>query len=244
MGDISFSDADDDDIDTESDGDTDTSSDEYKTFLSGDLKKKTIQKVKEVVDELKKLKSMSCVRGFRALHARVEEVVVKKPRSEVKVTNCILGLRARNAPDVRCSKHETRSVNLSVGVQFLCDDYRILLADIDVEVESGTDKMKEKLIQDKDRSYRDAKEPVEQRLDDLVDDDFFGFMYDTDDDARSSKQCDLDTWMGDEMDEKQNEVDWQEDSYHGVDEVEDLFDEFDQAIKDALLQEMIYKTCC
>ncbi|GKA62806.1 hypothetical protein Tco_0762325, partial [Tanacetum coccineum] len=193
---------DDDDIDTESDGDTDTSSDEYKTFLSGDLKKRTIQKVEEVVDELKKLKSMSCVRGFRALYARVEEEVVKKPISEVKVTNCILGLRARNAPDVRCSKHETRSVNLSVGVQFFVlqmdnsDDYRILLADIDVEM------MMLEVVSNV-------------------------------------------TWIhgwGDEMDEKQNEVDWQEDSYHGVDEVEDLFVEFDQAIEDALLQKMIYKT--
>nr|GFA34281.1 hypothetical protein [Tanacetum cinerariifolium] len=61
-------------------------------------RKRTIQKVKEVKHKFNKLKRRSCVRGLRALPARVEEVFVKKPKSEVKVINYILGLRAPNAP--------------------------------------------------------------------------------------------------------------------------------------------------
>ncbi|GJS83289.1 hypothetical protein Tco_0749830 [Tanacetum coccineum] len=64
-------------------------------------RKRTIQKVEEVKHELNKLKSRSCVRGLRALPTRVEEVFVKIRRSDARVINCILGLRAPNAPGLR-----------------------------------------------------------------------------------------------------------------------------------------------
>ncbi|GJW78344.1 hypothetical protein Tco_0140026 [Tanacetum coccineum] len=54
------------------------------------------------------------------------------------------------------------------------------------EFNSSLDNIIEKLSQD---LVEMPKEPVEQRLDDNVDDDFLGFMYDTDDDASISDQA-------------------------------------------------------
>ncbi|GJW39628.1 hypothetical protein Tco_0065473, partial [Tanacetum coccineum] len=59
----------------------------------------------------------------------------------------------------------------------------------------------------------------------------------TDDGANiSGKEGDLETWFGDEEVDQENDVEWQDDPYHLVDEPEepkeisDMFDELDQAM--------------
>ncbi|GJV41124.1 ribonuclease H-like domain-containing protein [Tanacetum coccineum] len=72
--------------------------------------------------------SRSCVRGLRALPTRVEEVFVKIRRSEVRVINCILGLRAPNAPGLRALSARVEEVGRIVGIKRLLDDLRVTVA--------------------------------------------------------------------------------------------------------------------
>ncbi|GJV64366.1 hypothetical protein Tco_1475194 [Tanacetum coccineum] len=71
------------------------------------------------------------------------------------------------------------------------------LVDIDIELQSGTDKLIEKLSQEKD-SQEEAVGEFNSTLDNIVEmlsqekdspDDFYGFMYDTDDNASISDQA-------------------------------------------------------
>nr|GEX93176.1 hypothetical protein [Tanacetum cinerariifolium] len=63
-------------------------------------------------------------------------------------------------------------------------------------------------------------EVVDKGKDHLVCHEIDAFMYDTDCDASiCGKEGDLETWMSDETDEQDNEVDWLQDPYHCGDEV-------------------------
>ncbi|GJS61972.1 hypothetical protein Tco_0656756 [Tanacetum coccineum] len=91
------------------------------------------------------------------------------------------------------------------------DDEVKVLGEINVELESGTNKLIEKLSQEKDSP-----------------DDFYGFMYDTDDDASiSGKSNDHFGWDWPEKDSPGAKVDWQEDPLH---ETKDFFVELDQSV--------------
>ncbi|GJW05032.1 hypothetical protein Tco_1563888 [Tanacetum coccineum] len=87
-----------------------------------------------------------------------------------------------------------------------------VLGETNVDLESGTHKLIEKLSQEKDSP-----------------DDFYGFMYDTNNDASiSGKSSDHFGWGWPEMDSLVIEVDWQDDPFH---ETKDLFVGLDQAIQ-------------
>nr|GEW63233.1 hypothetical protein [Tanacetum cinerariifolium] len=110
----------------------------------------------------------------------------------------------------------------------ICEDETKVLAEINVELQSGTDKPIEKLSQEKD-SQEEAVGEFNSTLDNVIErlghkkdspDDFYGFMYDTDDDASISGKSSDFGWDGSEMDSPDTEVDWQEDPNH---ETEDLF---------------------
>nr|GEW80524.1 hypothetical protein [Tanacetum cinerariifolium] len=58
----------------------------------------------------------------------------------------------------------------------------------------------------------------------------------------SGNEGDLETRIGDEEEEEDNDVNWQHDPYHLVNkakEIKDLFDELDQSIKDVMVEEVV-----
>ncbi|GKG38193.1 hypothetical protein Tco_0457416, partial [Tanacetum coccineum] len=78
-----------------------------------------------------------------------------------------------------------------------------VLGEVNVELESGTKKLREKLSQEED-SEEEALEEFNSTLDNVLEylsqekdslDDFYGFMYDMDDDASiSGKSCEHFGW--------------------------------------------------
>nr|GEV71597.1 hypothetical protein [Tanacetum cinerariifolium] len=104
-----------------------------------------------------------------------------------------------------------------------------VLGEINVELESVTHKVIEKLSHEKD-SQEEALKEFTSTLDNILEklshekdspDDFYGFMYDTDDDANiSGMSSDHFGWDWPEMDSPGIEVDWQDDPFY---ETEDLF---------------------
>ncbi|GJT64054.1 hypothetical protein Tco_1015534 [Tanacetum coccineum] len=120
------------------------------------------------------------------------------------------------------------------------DDEIKVLGEINIELESGTHKLIEKLSQEK----VSQKETLEEfnlmvECDDEIKEkdspyDLYGFMYDTDDDASiSGKSCEHFGWDWPEKDSPGIEVDWQGDSFH---ETEDLFVGLDQPIQVVVVQ--------
>ncbi|GJU63690.1 hypothetical protein Tco_1245525 [Tanacetum coccineum] len=127
--------------------------------------------------------------------------------------------------------------------------FRNLLEEIDFKLVYGTEIMKGKLSQEKisqeevvgelnetfdniiEKLSQDhvemPSEVVEQRMNDHVHNEIDGVIYDTNIDASiSGKEGDLETWMWDEMDQRDNEFDWKQDTYHGDDEVVEILDLF------------------
>ncbi|GJV31068.1 hypothetical protein Tco_1391468 [Tanacetum coccineum] len=112
-----------------------------------------------------------------------------------------------------------------------------VLGEINVELESVTHKVIEKLSQEK-YSQEEALKEFNLTLDNVLEklsqekdspDDFYGFMYDTNNDASiSGKSSDHFGWDWPEMDSLVIEVDWQDDPFH---ETKDLFVGLDQAIQ-------------
>ncbi|GJW36599.1 hypothetical protein Tco_0059519 [Tanacetum coccineum] len=108
-----------------------------------------------------------------------------------------------------------------------------VLEEVNVELESGSKKPREKLSHEEDiEEY--AFEEFSSTLDNVLEklsqenespDDFYGLMYDTDDDASmSGKSCEHFGW---DWDSSGTEVDWQDDPLH---ETEDFFVRLDQPI--------------
>ncbi|GJT60558.1 hypothetical protein Tco_1004091 [Tanacetum coccineum] len=117
------------------------------------------------------------------------------------------------------------------------DDEIKVFGEINLELESGTDKLIEKLSQEK-YSQEEALEEFHSTLDNVLEklsqqkdslDDFYGFMYDTDDTASiSGKSCEHFGWDWPKKDSSGIEIDWQDDHFH---ETEDLLVGLDQAIQ-------------
>ncbi|GKD16107.1 hypothetical protein Tco_1205265 [Tanacetum coccineum] len=109
------------------------------------------------------------------------------------------------------------------------DDKIKVLGEINVELEFGTNKLIEKLSQEKD-SQEEALEEFNSKVDNILEklsqekdslDDFYGFMYDTDDDASiSGKLSEHFGWDWFEKDSPGTKVDWQDDPLH---ETKDFF---------------------
>ncbi|GKA21139.1 hypothetical protein Tco_0701128 [Tanacetum coccineum] len=103
------------------------------------------------------------------------------------------------------------------------DDEIKVLGNINVELESGTKKLREKLSQEED-TEEEALEKFNSTLDNILEklsqekdslDDFYGFIYDTDDDASiSGKSCEHFGWDWPENDSPGIEVDWQDNPLH------------------------------
>ncbi|GJS09261.1 hypothetical protein Tco_0366057 [Tanacetum coccineum] len=119
-----------------------------------------------------------------------------------------------------------------------------VLGEVNVELESGSKKLRENLRQEEDIK-EEAFEEFSSTLDNVLEklsqenespDDFYGLMYDTDDDASiSGKSCEHFGW---DWDSPGTEVDWQDDPLH---ETEDLFVGLDQPIQLVVSQNNIYK---
>ncbi|GJY87182.1 hypothetical protein Tco_0501810 [Tanacetum coccineum] len=122
------------------------------------------------------------------------------------------------------------------------DDEIKVLRDINVELESGIKKLRENLSQEEDTNEEDLKK-FNSTLDNVLEklsqekdspDDFYGFMYDTDDDASiSGKSCEYFGWDWPEKDSPGIEVDWQDNPLH---ETKDFFIELDQSIQVVVVQ--------
>ncbi|GKD80874.1 hypothetical protein Tco_1347713 [Tanacetum coccineum] len=114
-----------------------------------------------------------------------------------------------------------------------------VLGEVNVELESGTKKLRDKLSQDEDSKDK-ALEEFNSTLDNILEelsqekdspDNFYGFMYDTDDDASiSGKLCEHFGW---DWDSPGIEVDWQDDPLH---ETKDFFVGLDQSIHVIVVQ--------
>ncbi|GJS47475.1 hypothetical protein Tco_0597596, partial [Tanacetum coccineum] len=133
-------------------------------------------------------------------------------------------------------------------------DGKIGIGKINLELQSGTHKLIKKLSQEKvsqEEAIEQFKSMVERddeikfnsTLDNVLEklsqekdspDDFYGFMYDTDDDASiSGKSCEHFGWDWPEKDSPGTEVDWQDDPLH---ETEDFFVGLDQSIQVMVVQ--------
>ncbi|GJS92488.1 hypothetical protein Tco_0799456 [Tanacetum coccineum] len=107
------------------------------------------------------------------------------------------------------------------------DDEIKVLGEINVELESGTHKLIEKLSKEKD-SQEEALEEFTSTPDNVLEklsqekdspNDFYCFMYDTDDDASiSGKSSEHFGWDWPEKDSPGTEVDWQDDPLHETDD--------------------------
>ncbi|GJR78183.1 hypothetical protein Tco_0148968 [Tanacetum coccineum] len=119
-----------------------------------------------------------------------------------------------------------------------------VLGEVNVELESGSKKLREKLRQEED-TEEEAFEEFSSTLDNVLEklsqenespDDFYGLMYDTDDDASiSGKSCEHFGW---DWDSPGTEVDWQDDPLH---ETEDLFVGLDQPIQLVVSQNNVHE---
>ncbi|GKD47896.1 hypothetical protein Tco_1276872 [Tanacetum coccineum] len=125
------------------------------------------------------------------------------------------------------------------------DDEIKVLGEINVELESGTHKLIEKLSKEKD-SQEEALEEFTSTPDNVLEKliqekdspyDFYCFMYDTDDDASiSGKSSEHFGWDWPEKDSPGTEVDWQDDPLH---ESEDFFVGLDQSIQIVVAEEVM-----
>nr|GFA04358.1 hypothetical protein [Tanacetum cinerariifolium] len=119
-----------------------------------------------------------------------------------------------------------------------------VLGEVNVKLESGSKKMRKKLRQEEDTEEQDFEE-FSSTLDNVLEklsqenkspNDFYGLMYDTDDDASiSEKSCEHFGW---DWDSPGTEVDWQDDPLH---ETEDLFIRLNKPIQLMVSQNNIHK---
>nr|GEV12779.1 hypothetical protein [Tanacetum cinerariifolium] len=119
-----------------------------------------------------------------------------------------------------------------------------VLGDVNVELESGSKKLREKLRQEEDIEEH-AFEEFSSTLDNVLEkisqenkspNDFYGLMYDTDDDdSISGKSCEH---FGYDWDSPGNQVDWQDDPLH---ETKDLFVGLDQPIQLVVSQNNVHE---
>ncbi|GJV10595.1 hypothetical protein Tco_1352136 [Tanacetum coccineum] len=124
------------------------------------------------------------------------------------------------------------------------DDEIKVLGEVNVELESGSKKLREKLRQEEDIE-EEAFEEFSSTLDNVLEklsqenespDDFYGLMYDTDNDASiSRKSCGHFGW---DWDSPGTEVDWQDDPLH---ETEDFFVGLDQPIQLVVAQNNVHE---
>ncbi|GJT40313.1 hypothetical protein Tco_0940178 [Tanacetum coccineum] len=72
-----------------------------------------------------------------------------------------------------------------------------------------------------------------ESMDELVHEEMDGVMYDTHEDASiSGMEGDLERWIEDDVFQQENEVDWQHDPYHGLEEEPiDMFVELDELVE-------------
>nr|GEW40279.1 hypothetical protein [Tanacetum cinerariifolium] len=124
------------------------------------------------------------------------------------------------------------------------DDEIKVLGEVNVKLESGRKKLREKIRQEED-TEEEAFEEFSSTLDNILEklsqenespDDFYGLMYDTDDDdaSISGKSCEH---FGQDWDSPGTEVDWQDDPLH---ETEDFFVELDQPIQLVVAQNNVH----
>ncbi|GJZ40681.1 hypothetical protein Tco_0587567 [Tanacetum coccineum] len=119
-----------------------------------------------------------------------------------------------------------------------------VLREVNVELDSGSKKPREKLCQEED-TEEEAFEEFSSTLDNVLEklsqenespDDFYGLMYDTDDDASiSEKSREHFSWG---WDSPGTEVDWQYDPLH---ETEDFFVGLDQPIQLVVAQNIVHE---
>nr|GEX62003.1 hypothetical protein [Tanacetum cinerariifolium] len=119
------------------------------------------------------------------------------------------------------------------------DDEIKVFGEINVELESGINKLIERLSQKK-YSQEDALKEFNSILDNVLEKlsqekdssyDFYGFMYDTNNDASiTGKSSDHFSWDWLEKDSPGTEVDWQDDPFHETKGV------FDQSIQVVVVQ--------
>ncbi|GKE83164.1 hypothetical protein Tco_1553164, partial [Tanacetum coccineum] len=119
-----------------------------------------------------------------------------------------------------------------------------VLGEVNVELESDSKKLREKLRQEED-TEEEAFEEFSSILDNVLEKlsqenkspgDFYGLMYDTDDDSSiSGKSCEHFGW---DWDSPGTEVDWQDDPLH---ETEDLFVGLDQPIQLVVSQNNVHE---
>ncbi|GJW66525.1 hypothetical protein Tco_0120949 [Tanacetum coccineum] len=124
------------------------------------------------------------------------------------------------------------------------DDEIKVLGEVNVELESGSKKLRENLRQEED-TEEEAFEEFSSTLDNVLEklshenespDDFYGLMYDTDDDASiSGKSCEHFGW---DWDSPGTKVDWQDDPLH---ETEDFFVGLDQPIQLVVAQNNVHE---
>ncbi|GJV43210.1 hypothetical protein Tco_1427746 [Tanacetum coccineum] len=119
-----------------------------------------------------------------------------------------------------------------------------VLGEVNMELEFGSKKLREKLHQEED-TEEEAFEEFCSILDNVLEKlsqenespyDFYGLMYDTDDDASiSRKSCEHFGW---DLELPGTEVDWQDDPLH---EIEDLFVGLDQPIQLVVSQNNVHE---
>nr|GEV35214.1 hypothetical protein [Tanacetum cinerariifolium] len=129
-------------------------------------------------------------------------------------------------------------------IKVVRDDEIKVLGEVNVELESCSKKLREKLHLE-EASKEEAFEEFSSILDNVLEklsyenenpDDFYGLMYNTDDDASiSGKSCEHFGW---DWDSPGTEVDWQDDLLH---ETEDFFFGLDQPIQLVVAQNNVHK---
>nr|GEX99638.1 hypothetical protein [Tanacetum cinerariifolium] len=124
----------------------------------------------------------------------------------------------------------------------VCDHEIKVLGEVNVELEFDSKKLREKLSQEEDteeEALQEFNSTMANGLEKLSHekdsaDDFYGFMYDKDDDASiSGKSCEHFGWDWPEKDSPGTEFDWQNDPLH---ENEDFFVGLDQPIQVVAVQ--------
>nr|GFB61075.1 hypothetical protein [Tanacetum cinerariifolium] len=132
--------------------------------------------------------------------------------------------------------------------KFKWKDVRIVeikvLGEVNVELDSGSKKLREKLRQE-EAPEEEAFKEFSSTLDNVLEkvsqenespDDFYGLMYDTDDDASiSGKSCEHFGW---DWDSPGTKVNWQDDPLH---ETEDFFVRLDQPIQLVVAQNNVHE---
>nr|GEY65271.1 hypothetical protein [Tanacetum cinerariifolium] len=124
-------------------------------------------------------------------------------------------------------------------------DHKIkVLRELNVQLESGSKKLREKLRHEED-TEEEAFEEFSSTLDNVLEklrqenespNNFYGLMYDTNDDASiSGKSCEHFGW---DWDSPGTEADWQDDPLH---ETEDVFIGLDQPIQLVVAQNNVHE---